>query len=118
MEPPNVVPPGPTPWWSSEGRLFPPPPDLDAPGEGRFDVTTPPPESDFDSAVFSYNPAARVWFEWQPQHPLSVLVRLKKVAPDETIDPAIVDRVWQGIQQVRPAGVRVRLAIEEDIVKG
>ena len=41
--------------------------------------------TDFDSAVFSYNPAARVWFEWQPQHPLSVLVRLKKVAADETI---------------------------------
>ena len=33
------------------------------------------------------------------------------------IDPSIVDRVWQGIQQVRPAGVRVRLAVEEDIVK-
>ena len=80
-------------------------------------MTTPPPESDFDLAVFAYNPAARVWFEWQARRPLSVLVRLKKIAPDETIDPAVVDRVWQGIQQVRPAGVSVRLAVEEDIVK-
>jgi len=117
MEPPSLVAPGPVPWWSTEGRLFPPPADIGAPGEGRYDVTTPPPESDFDSAVFSYNPAARVWFEWLPQQPLSVLVRLKKVTPDETIDPAIIDRVWQGIQQVRPAGVKVRLAVEEDIVK-
>ena len=117
MEAGNPAAPGATPWWSSEGRLFPPPPNLDAPGEGRFDMTAPPPESDFDRAVFPYNPAALVWFEWQPKRPLSVLVRLKKVAPNETIDPAIVDRVWQGIQQVRPAGVAVRLAVEEDIVK-
>ncbi len=117
MEPPGTVSPGPHPWWSTEGRLFPPPPDLDAPGEGRYDITTPPPESDFDRAVFAYNSAARVWFVWEPRAALSVLVRLKKIAPDETVDPAVVDRVWQGIQQVRPAGVRVRLAIEENIVK-
>jgi hypothetical protein len=117
MEPQTVVPPGKTPWWSSEGRLFPTPPDLDAPGEGRYDVVTPPPESDFDRAVFAYLPAARVWFAWQPRRPFSVLVRLKKVAPAESIDPAVVDRVWQGLQQVRPAGVRVRLAVEEEIVK-
>jgi len=117
MEPPGMTPPSLRPWWSSEGRLFPPPPDLDAPSEGRYDLITPPPESDFDRAVFAYLPAARVWFEWQSQLPLSVLVRLKKAAPDETIDPAMVDRVWQGIQQVRPAGVSVRLAVEEDIVK-
>jgi hypothetical protein len=117
MESPPVVPSPRLPWWSTEGRLFPPPPQLDAPGEGRFDVTTPPPESDFDRAVFSYNPAARVWFEWSPAPALSVLVRLKKVGASETLDPSVVDRVWQGIQQVRPAGVRVRLAVEEDIVK-
>ena len=117
MEAPNLVPPGPHPWWSTEGRLFPPPPDLDAPGEGRYDITAPPPESDFDRAVFAYIPAARVWFEWEAKRPLSVLVRLKKIAPNENLDPAIIDRVWQGIQQVRPAGVRVRLAVEEDIVK-
>ncbi len=117
MEAADTVSPGPHPWWSTEGRLFPPPPDLDAPGEGRYDITEPPPESDFDRAVFAYNPAARVWFVWEPRTALSVLVRLKKIAPDETVDPAIIDRVWQGIQQVRPAGVRVRLALEENIVK-
>jgi hypothetical protein len=26
--------------------------------------------------------------------------------------------VWQGIQQVRPAGVRAVLAVEEEIVRG
>jgi hypothetical protein len=117
MEPADLSPPSVHPWWSMEGRLFPTPPDLAAPGEGRYDIKTPLPESDFDQAVFAYNPAARVWFEWESMLPLSVLVRLKKVAADETIDPSIVDRVWQGIQQVRPAGVRLRLAVEEDLVK-
>jgi hypothetical protein len=46
------------------------------------------------------------------------MVRLQKRMPDEAIHPAIVDRVWQGIQLVRPAGVRVLLAIEDDIVRG
>jgi hypothetical protein len=46
-----------------------------------------------------------------------VLVRLKKVAANESLDPSIIDRVWQGIQQVRPAGVRVRLAVEEEIIR-
>ena len=117
MEPAGLVPPSPRPWWSTEGRLIPPPPDLPAPGEGRYDVNLPLPESSYDEAVFAYNPAAQVWFEWESALPLSVLVRLKKVAPNETVDPAIVDRVWQGIEQVRPAGVRVRLAVEEQIVK-
>jgi hypothetical protein len=116
MEAGPVVPSPRLPWWSTEGRLF-PPPVADAPGEGRFDVTAPPPESDFDRAVFSYSPAARVWLEWDPGPALSVLVRLKKVGADERLDPSIADRVWQGIQQVRPAGVHVRLAVEEDIVK-
>lgn len=117
LEPSPLAPPAGKPWWSCEGRLFPPPPDLAAPGEGRYDVETPEPASQYDQAVFAYNPAARVWMEWEPKSPHSILVRLKKIALDETIDPAIVDRVWQGIQQVRPAGVRVRLAVEEDIVK-
>ena len=117
LGPESLSPPAARPWWSCEGRLHPPPPDLAAPGEGRHDIQTPPPPSNFDEAVFAYNPAARVWFEWESRRPLSVLVRLKKVKPDEKIDPAIVDRVWQGIQQVRPAGVRVRLAVEEEIVR-
>jgi hypothetical protein len=44
-------------------------------------------------------------------------VRLKKIKPDESLDPSVLDRVWQGIEQVRPAGVRVHLALEEEIKK-
>ncbi len=117
IEPPGLVPPAARPWWSREGRLFPLPADLNAPAEGRYDIVQPQPESSFDDAIFGWLPAARVWFEWPGKMPLSVLVRLKKIAPNESVDPSIVDRVWQGIQQVRPAGVRVRLAVEEDIVK-
>jgi len=47
-----------------------------------------------------------------------VLARLKLREDEETIDPVVIDRVWQGIQQVRPVGVRVLLAVEEQIVRG
>jgi hypothetical protein len=91
---------------------------LSAPGEGRYNISVPPPSSDFNEAVFAYPPEARVWMEWRPARPLSVLVRLKRRAPAEQIDPVVIDRVFQGIEQVRPAGVRVLLALEEDVVKG
>jgi hypothetical protein len=105
------------PAWTTEGRLLPPPAELAAPGEGRYDITTPPPPSSFDQAVFAYNPAARVWAAWNPRSPLTVLVRLKAQSPGENIDPVILDRVTQGMQQVRPAGVRAALAVEEIIVR-
>jgi hypothetical protein len=88
----------------------------DAPGEGRYDVLAPPPPSDFDESVFTYNPAAGVWFEWREQAALSVLVRLKKLSEGETIDPVVVKRAADGAQQVRPAGVRVAMAVEETAV--
>lgn len=106
------------PAWTMEGRLLPPPPDLTAPDSGRYDHETPPPPSDFDETIFAFNPAAQVWFSWEPRRPLTVLVRLQRRASSEAIDPAILDRVWQGIQQVRPAGVRVVLAVAEEIVRG
>ncbi len=106
------------PAWTIEGRLLPPPDDRLAPGEGRFDVTTPPPSSDFDETIFPFNPAAQVWFEWEAKRPLAVLARLGTRTEDERIDPAILDRVWTGIQQVRPAGVRTLLAVGEQIVRG
>jgi hypothetical protein len=117
LEPESVPAPSDLPFWTVEGRLI-PPPEMDAPGPGRYDITTPPPPSDFDASVFAYNPAARVWMLWEPVQPLGVLVRLKELAPGERIDPAIVDRVWQGIGQVRPAGIRAMLAVEEEIVRG
>jgi hypothetical protein len=100
-----------------EGRLFPPPPALDAPYAGRFDIT-PPPDGQFDQAVFSYDPAAKVAFAFAPTQPCSVLVRLHRRTGEPSFDPAILDRVWEGIQLVRPAGIRTRLAVDETIVRG
>jgi hypothetical protein len=117
MEPPGLEPPpGPLPWWSPEGRLVPPPPREEAALPGRFDLAAPP-AGIFDDVVFPYPPTVRVWMQWQPRRPLSVLVRLLRRTPGEAVDPAVIDRVWQGIQLVRPAGVRAALALEEEVVR-
>ncbi len=117
-EPANLQPPaaGDRPAWSTEGRLFPPPPALDAPYAGRHDVDTPA-DGHFDQAVFSFDPAARVTFIFEPRRPCAVLVRLYRRATDPAYDPAVLDRVWEGIQRVRPAGVRTLLAVDETIVR-
>jgi len=103
------------PAWTTEARLL-PPPDVDEAIAGRFEELIPLPDSRYDGAVFAYPPVARVWFEFQEEGALSVLARIKRRAAEEAIDPAIIERVWQGIQQVRPAGVRVVLAVDEEIV--
>ncbi|MEZ4868452.1 MAG: two-component regulator propeller domain-containing protein [Caldilineaceae bacterium] len=117
LEPEEFVEPAARPAWTREGRLLPPPPERSAPPPGRYSLPLPPPASNFDEAVFAFRPAARLWFAWEAQRALTVLVRLKKQKVDEQIDPAILDRVWQGMQQVRPAGVRTVLAVEEEIVR-
>ena len=103
------------PAWTVEGRLVPPPADRAPAPPGRYDQPLPPP-SHWDDAVFAYNPQARVWFGWDGRRPLTVLARLKLRPAEEAIDPAILDRVRQGIAQVRPAGVRVLLAVEEQVI--
>jgi hypothetical protein len=135
LEPKGFEIPEDLPAWTIEGRLLPageirPFRPIDgrllkpfrytivAPGPGRYDMKEPPPVSDFDESVFAFNPSARVWLEWEARRPATVLVRLKKRSADEHLDPAIVDRVWKGIEQVRPAGVRAMLAFEEDMVGG
>jgi hypothetical protein len=35
----------------------------------------------------------------------------------ETLDPAVLDRVWESIDKVRPAGARVALAVGEEVVR-
>jgi hypothetical protein len=112
LEPEDLVEPEDRPSWTIEGRLL-PPPDGEAPEEGRYDLP-----SGFDGAVFAFNPAARVTYNWEPRRPMTVLARLKQLSANDHIDPAIIDRVWQGIQQVRPAGVRAALAVEEEVVRG
>jgi hypothetical protein len=104
------------PWWSVEGRLV-PPPDHHAPYPGRFhDLPQLPLQ--LDQMVFAYNPAARIKLQWTDKKPLQVLVRLLQRNSNDVIDPAIIDRVWRGINQVRPAGVQLFLAVEGDIVRG
>jgi hypothetical protein len=72
------------------------------------------PESHFDDVVFTFPPAARVYFQQYEEKLLTARVRLGRLAPNESIDPAILDRVKKGIEQVRPAGVTVMLAVEQD----
>lgn len=104
------------PLWTSEGRLIGDDPSAIDPESGRFDVTELPP-SHFDASLFAFRPAARVWLSWQPYQPASVLVRLQRRQPGEAIDPIILDRVWAGLQQVRPAGVQVQLALGDDLLR-
>ena len=116
LEPSTLVDSTDLPWWSMEGRLV-PPPDHDAPYPGRFQVKDLTPFQ-LGQMIFAYNPAAKVKFQWENNKPLRVLVRLLKRSKDDAIDPAIIDRVWQGINKVRPAGVNIRLAVDETIVRG
>ena len=59
-----------------------------------------------------------MWLEWSPRTPLTVLARLRLRRGESAMDPAVLERVWEGIRQVRPAGVRALLAVEETIVRG
>jgi hypothetical protein len=102
------------PRWNPEGRLL-SSTDRSAPEEARFGGSPQPAAS--GDAVFPFPPAARVWFAWEERRPLTLLVRLRADA-GEAVGPEILDRVWQGIQQVRPAGLRALLAVNEEIVRG
>ncbi|WP_018274819.1 hypothetical protein WKI13_04125 [Teredinibacter turnerae] len=112
-----------TPWWSTEGRLVPNGGATITPYPGRFRLAGPDPVANlpaglFDDVVYAYLPAAKVRFSWPEQQPFSLLVRLTAVEKDEVIHPAVLDRVWQGMQKVKPAGARLMLAVENDIVRG
>lgn len=115
LEPESLTLPPERPLWTIEGRLV-PPPDRTAPPPGRYDSETPPPASNFDEAVFAFNPAARVWMSWTPRQACTVLVRLKQSPGTDFTEPIILERVWQGMQQVRPAGIFTALAVEDTIV--
>ncbi|HEX4939579.1 MAG TPA: hypothetical protein VFX11_12950 [Candidatus Kapabacteria bacterium] len=116
LEPDDLVDGTDLPWWSVEGRLV-PPPQHNPPYAGRFHHLDLLPYQ-LDRMVFSYNPAARIKFQWANQKPLRVIVRLQQRNSDDLIDPAILDRVWQGINRVRPAGVQVALAVGDTLVRG
>lgn len=120
LEPEDAVLPASRPAWTIEGRLLPAETAAPDPEPGRYDQGLPDPEdeqSEFDEAVFAFPPSARVTMEWAPRHPLSVLVRLGTRGPSDAIDPAALDRVFGGMKQVRPAGVRAVLAVDEKTVR-
>jgi hypothetical protein len=120
LEPGDATLPASRPAWTIEGRLLPADAKAPDPEPGRYDQGLPEPldeESEFDEAVFAFPPAARVGFAWDPKHPLSVEVRLGSRGPNDSIDPAALDRVFDGMRQVRPAGVRAVLAVGEKPVR-
>ncbi len=111
-EPP---PPG-RPTWTREGRRLdgpPPPAGLDDPPEpDRFSLQR------WALGLVAFPTAAKVKMEWRPTQLLSVAARLRPRTAGEAIEPAVLDRVFDGITQVRPAGVRAVLAVDETIVRG
>lgn len=109
LEPEALPPPGSTPAWTMEGRLIPMPEQGD-PHPGRYDYA----KALFDEAVYAFNPAARVTFTYTGGQLLTCLVRLIVDAP--AVDPAVLERVQQGIERVRPAGVQVVLAVNDELV--
>ncbi len=113
LEPvPLTVPDG-RPWWSCEGRLF-PPPTRDAPWPGRFRDAASVFALDglYDDAVWSYLPCVRVALEWTVAPAIGVRVHLLRRRPDELIADALTARVWQLISRARAAGVPLALAVE------
>jgi hypothetical protein len=104
-----------TPAWTREGRLIPPPGARAAPWEGRYLAGK---ELALLDQVFAFNPAARVTFQWQPHAPFSITVRLDRPDPAETLPGAVLDRVFDGADRVRPAAARLRLALGETFVRG
>jgi hypothetical protein len=103
------------PAWTREGRLLPEPSQRPAPLEGRYLASG---ASEALDRVYAFNPAAKVWLTWRPREVLSVTVRLGLAATEDGIDAAILDRLLAALNHVRPAGVRIALAVGERIVRG
>ncbi|AVO36355.1 two-component regulator propeller domain-containing protein [Pukyongiella litopenaei] len=111
------APPAPSsfPAWTREGRLLTPPAERTAPWEGRYLSSK---ERAMLDQVFAFNPAARVTFRWQPRAPFSITVRLDRPDPAETLPGAVLDRVFEAADRVRPAAAQLRLAFGDPVVRG
>ena len=114
LEPAVVPQPATFPAWTVEGRLLPEPERGAAPLEGRYLANA---VSELRDQVFSFNPAAQVWLRWTPRELLAVLVRLRRTAADEVVDPLVLDRVFDELNRVRPAAVRIGLAVDDQLVR-
>ncbi|MCP4765242.1 MAG: hypothetical protein GY875_03135 [Gammaproteobacteria bacterium] len=113
----TLPPPGDLPWWSREGRLF-PPPDMQDVYPGRYRSDEFAIDGRFDESIFAYLPSAMITMTYSNPLAMAVCIRLFKRTQQDAIDPAIVERVLTGISHVRPAGVPVTLAVEGKIIKG
>ncbi len=113
LEPAELTAPAGRPWWTCEGRLF-PPPRRGGPWPGHFRDAASPFALDglYDDAVWSYLPSARLTLEWTAAPAIGVRVRLLHRRPDELISDALTARVWQLISRARAAGVPLALAVE------
>lgn len=103
------------PAWTREGRLLTLPTESAAPWEGRYLSKK---ERAMLDQVFAFKPAARVTFRWQPRAPFSITVRLDRPDPAETLPGAVLDRVFDAADRVRPAAARLRLAFGESVERG
>jgi hypothetical protein len=106
-------PPG-RPTWTREGRrIAGPAAEVDDPPEpDRFELQR------WSRGLVAFPTAAKVRMEWRPTQLLSVAARLRLRGAAEAVEPELLDRVFEGISQVRPAGVRAVLAVDETIVRG
>lgn len=119
QESPALIPPASgRPWWSREGRLFPPPGEP-ARLPGHFRTPDQPWQADahFAAALFAYPPSARVWMEYALPPTLGVRIRLFKREAEQTVDPAIIERIWSLLLRARAATVPLQLAVEGAITK-
>lgn len=115
------TPPASLPWWSKEGRLFPPPVRRAAvPGHFRSApdfLTHPEGEGQFDGVAFAYPPSARLWVTHTLAPAVGIRIRLFLADPAQPMDPALAERVWQLVARARPAGVPLQLMAEGTVLK-
>jgi len=131
LEQGEIKPPKERPWWSVEGRIF-PPPGANLPWPGHFRGESLMKKGEFTSdahswahktvpgneaALFIYPPSARVFMDWPSAAAIGVRVRLFQ-RDGQAIDPAITDRLWSTLQRARPAGVPMALLVEGGLIKG
>ncbi len=117
LEPEALVVPVDKPWWSVEGRLF-PPSSLSLPLSGHYRANNSAADGRYDQVVYSYPASAKLWLDWAPAPRVGVRVRLFRRAPDQAIDPVIIERVWAYLSRAKGAGIPMQLCVEGVIVKG
>lgn len=91
-----------------------PPPVRSATWPGHYrDAASPfTLDAQFDNAVWSYLPSARLALEWAVAPAIGVRVHLLRRAPDERVPDAVSARVWQLIARTRAAGVPLALVVD------